>query len=112
MKIAFTSKGSSMTSEMDSRFGRASYILVHDTESATTEVVDNTDTVNDGHGAGPKTAQRMMDTGATVLVTGNGPGGNAASVLEKKGIKIFVGAGNMTAEQAMKKYQQNKLTQF
>lgn len=112
MKIAFTSKGTTMESEMDPRFGRTSYILIHDTETGNNDIVDNTDTANDGHGAGPKTAQRMLETGATVLVTGNGPGGNAASVLEKKGIDIYIGAADLTIEEALAKYRTDSLTHF
>lgn len=31
-----------------------------------------------GHGAGPLAAQKLMELGADVLLTGNGPGGKAA----------------------------------
>lgn len=112
MKIAFTTKGADMNAEMDPRFGRTMYILVYDTESKTTAVVDNRDTANDNHGAGPKTAQRMLETGAEVLITGNGPGGNAATVLQSKGIEVYVGAAGLTADQALEKYHGNSLTQF
>jgi predicted Fe-Mo cluster-binding NifX family protein len=43
------------------------------------------------------------------LITGNGPGGNAATVLEKTGIKILVGAGDMTAKEAYEAYQNGEL---
>jgi predicted Fe-Mo cluster-binding NifX family protein len=112
MKIAFTTKGNSMDSEIDPRFGRTQYILVYDTELESTDVIDNTDTASEGHGAGPKTAQRLLETEAEVLITGNGPGGNAASVLNRKGIKILVGAAGISAMQALEKFKKNELTHF
>ncbi|RLD34308.1 MAG: dinitrogenase iron-molybdenum cofactor biosynthesis protein, partial [Bacteroidetes bacterium] len=63
-------------------------------------------------GAGPKTAQKLFEYSPDVLITGNGPGGNAAAVLEKTGVKIYVGAGDMTAKEAYKAYKDNRLKQF
>jgi hypothetical protein len=44
-----------------------------------------------------------------VLITGNGPGGNAANVLGKMNVKIFVGAGGMSIREAYQAYQDNQL---
>jgi len=46
------------------------------------------------------------------LITGNGPGGNAATVLEKTGVKIFVGAGDMTVKEAYEFYKSSRLKEF
>jgi len=109
MKIAITTQGTEATSKIDPRFGRTSYIRVIDTETHEVTLIDNRDTASDGHGAGPKTAQRMLETGAQVLITGNGPGGNAAAVLEKKGIKVLTGAQNLTVEEALNAYHEKSL---
>jgi predicted Fe-Mo cluster-binding NifX family protein len=109
MKIAFTTKGTTWDSAMDPRFGRTEYFLIYDEEKDELLHYDNRDSANDAHGAGPKTAQKLFDFSPDILITGNGPGGNAATVLEKTGIKILVGAGDMTAKEAYKAYQNGEL---
>ena len=44
-----------------------------------------------------------------ILITGNGPGGNAAGILNKMNIKIYVGAGGMSIREAYQAYQTNQL---
>ena len=105
MKIAFTTKGTEWGSAMDPRFGRTEYFLIYDEEKDELTHIDNLDSANDAHGAGPKTAQRLFEYSPDVLITGNGPGGNAATVLEKTGVKIFVGAGELTVKEAYEAYK-------
>jgi predicted Fe-Mo cluster-binding NifX family protein len=112
MKIAFTTKGTSWDSAMDPRFGRTEYFLLYDEENDKLTAYDNRDAANDAHGAGPKTAQKLFEFNPDVLITGNGPGGNAAAVLEKTGVKIYVGAGEMTAGEAYDAFKNNKLKKF
>ena len=112
MKIAFTAKGTQWDASMDPRFGRTEYILVYDDAKDSLESFDNREIENEAHGAGPKTSQKLFELGARVLITGNGPGGNAATVLEKAGIDIFIGAGTMTVKQAFEAYKNNQLTKF
>lgn len=112
MKIAFTSKGQELSSQMDPRFGRSEYLLVFDTKDESLMAYDNRAISNEAHGAGPKTAQKIFDFGANILVTGNGPGGNALSVLEKASIEIYVGAGEMTVNEAYKAYKNKQLKTF
>jgi len=112
MKIAFTAKGTTWDSQMDPRFGRTEYILVYDEEKDQFESFDNREIENEAHGAGPKTSQQLFEMGAQILITGNGPGGNAATVLEKAGVKTFVGAGEMTVKQAYDAFKNKQLTNF
>lgn len=112
MKIAFTAKGTEWESEMDPRFGRTEFILVYDDEKDEFTSFDNREIENEAHGAGPKTSQKLFEMGPQVLITGNGPGGNAATVLEKAGIKIFVGAGQMSVKEAYEAYKNNNLKEF
>lgn len=109
MKIAFTTKGTEWESEMDPRFGRTEFILVYDDEKDEFTSFDNKEIENEAHGAGPKTSQKLFEMGPDVLITGNGPGGNAATVLEKAGINIFIGAGEMTVKEAFEAYKNNGL---
>ncbi|MFC2151044.1 NifB/NifX family molybdenum-iron cluster-binding protein [Bacteroidota bacterium] len=112
MKIAFTTKGTDWNSEMDPRFGRTEFILVYDDEKDEFTSFDNHDIENEAHGAGPKTSQNLFEMGPEVLITGNGPGGNAATVLEKAGIKIYIGAGQMSVKEAFDAYKNSSLKKF
>ncbi len=100
MKIAFTTKGTKWDSEMDPRFGRTEYFVFYDEDKKEITSYDNRDAGNDAHGAGPKTAQKLFELKADVLITGNGPGGNAAAVMNKTGMSTYVGAGEMTVKEA------------
>ena len=112
MKIAFTTKGTEWDAMMDPRFGRTSFLLVYDEEKKELVHFDNRSIENEAHGAGPKTAQKLIELGPDILVTGNGPGGNAASILERSGIKIFVGAGQLTVKDAFDAYKNQDLKAF
>jgi len=109
MKIAFTSKGTEWESMMDPRFGRAEFLLLFNDESNEFLHYDNREIAEVAHGAGPQTAQKLFDFHPDVLITGNGPGGNAAFVLEKSGVKIYIGAGDMTVKQALDAYKNEEL---
>ena len=87
MKIAVTSKGPELDSEVDPRFGRAAYILVVDTETLEFEVINNSDNQNAFKGAGIQAAASVSDKDAEVLLTGFcGP--NAYETLERAGVKV------------------------
>ena len=109
MRIAFTAKGTSWESMIDERFGRAQFIIVFDETSGEFEVVDNSEVGNVAHGAGPQTAKKLIDMTPDVLITGNGPGGNANAVLQQRNITVFIGAGSMTIKQAYESYKENSL---
>ena len=112
MKIAFTAKGSKWNSKIDPRFGRTEYLLVYDTESEEFKSYNNSDIENETHGAGPKTAKLIFDIGADILITGNGPGENAAIALEKAGVEIFTGAENMKIKEALEAFDNKQLKIF
>ncbi|NQU20396.1 MAG: NifB/NifX family molybdenum-iron cluster-binding protein, partial [Candidatus Nealsonbacteria bacterium] len=52
MKIAVTSQGPDLTSQVDPRFGRAKTFIVVDTETDEFSVHDNTQNMNAAQGAG------------------------------------------------------------
>lgn len=109
MKIAFTTKGTQWDSEMDPRFGRTAYFVVYDEENEELTHFDNSSNGSEDHGAGPKAAQILFDLKTNLLITGNGPGGNAAAVVNKAGIEVYVGAGEMTVEQAYAAFKNGEL---
>ena len=112
MKIAFTAKGTTWDSMMDPRFGRTEFFLVYDDEIDELTQFDNRDVEGVAHGAGPQTAQKLFELNPGLLITGNGPGGNAATVLGRAGIKIYIGAGEMTVKEAYEAYKNGELKEF
>ncbi len=112
MKIAFTTKGTEWNSMMDPRFGRTEFILIYDEEKDKLTSFDNREIEGEAHGAGPKTAQKLFELNPDVLITGNGPGGNAATVLEKTGMKVYIGAGEMSIKKAFEAYKRDDLRKF
>ena len=109
MKIVFTTKGTDWDSNMDPRFGRTEYIFIYDEEKEEISSVDNTAIAEVSHGAGPQTAQKMFELSPDILITGNGPGGNAARVLQNSNTKIYIGAGDMTVKEAYDAYKNGEL---
>jgi predicted Fe-Mo cluster-binding NifX family protein len=72
---------------MDPRFGRASYIVIVDSETMDYEVLDNAENYNAFKGAGIQAAAMVSDKKAEVLLTGYcGP--NAFKTLEAAKIKV------------------------
>ena len=108
MKIAVTSKGMDLDSEVDPRFGRAAYILIVDTETFDFEVLDNQSNVNAFKGAGIQAASMVNDKGATILLTGFcGP--NAFNTLKAANIKV-AGDVSGTIKDAVKSFNDGKLS--
>jgi len=87
VKIAVSSSGVDLDSEVDPRFGRAHYILLVDPGDLSFEVMDNSENLNALKGAGIQTAAAICNKGAAVLLTGHcGP--NAFKVLKAAGVKV------------------------
>lgn len=91
MKIAVSSMGKELSSELDGRFGRAAYFIIVDSDSMEFEVIENTQNLSLPQGAGIQAGKTIVNSGAQVLITGNcGP--KAFAVLEKNRIKVVTGA--------------------
>ncbi len=87
MKLAITSTGPDLSSDVDPRFGRAAYILVVDADTLAVEVIDNAANKDSFKGAGIQAAAAVSEKGADVLLTGFcGP--NAFKTLDAAGIKV------------------------
>jgi predicted Fe-Mo cluster-binding NifX family protein len=87
MKIAVTAMGMNLYANLDSRFGRAQYILVLDPDGSVIEVIDNAAGRAAMGGAGIQAAKMVADRNVDVLLTGRcGP--NAEAALKAAGIKI------------------------
>jgi predicted Fe-Mo cluster-binding NifX family protein len=107
MKIAITSTGHTLESEVDQRFGRAKLFLIVDTETNETKAVDNQQNLDAPQGAGIQAAKTIIDQGAEALITGHcGP--NAFKALQTSGVKIVVGAQG-TVGQMVEKLKNGEL---
>jgi predicted Fe-Mo cluster-binding NifX family protein len=107
MKIAVTSQGSTLESQLDPRFGRAAFIIIVDTKTLEFEAFDNSKNKNAFKGAGIQAATMISDNDAQVLLTGFcGP--NAFKTLEAAGIKV---ANDQTGKiiDVVKKFNLNEI---
>jgi len=96
MKIAVSSTGKTLDSQMDPRFGRCGYFILIDPETMEFETCENEGMISRG-GAGVQAAQFIAQKGAKALITGNiGP--NAASALSAAGIKVYLVSGGTIRE--------------
>ena len=107
MKIAVTSKGTEIDSEVDPRFGRAAYILIVDTETLDFEALDNKENFNALKGAGIQAASMVSKKGVAVLLTGFcGP--NAFKVMKAANIGVADNVSGSVRD-AVKAYVDGKL---
>ena len=108
MKIAVTSTGKTLDSEVDPRFGRAACFIIVDTETMDFNVIEN-ESVAAAGGAGITSAKVVIDAGAEAVLTGNcGP--NAEQPLTAAGVKLYTGATGTVAE-AIELFKSGKFTQ-
>ncbi len=108
MKIAVSSRGSGLDSEVDPRFGRTSGFVCFDTETGETSFLDNAANQAKAQGAGIATAQMLSRSGVHVLITGQlGP--KAAQALNYSNIAVY--ACQMgTVQQALEALKQSRLS--
>jgi predicted Fe-Mo cluster-binding NifX family protein len=93
MKIAISSSGDTLQSEIDLRFARCPYYIIYDTDRGSFEAVKNENPAAGG-GAGVRASQQIADMGVKAIITGNiGP--NAFRVLSSASIKIYSGASGI-----------------
>ena len=98
MKIAISATGKDLSSAVDPRFGRASYLLIVDPDTKTiVEAINNQAAGEAPQGAGIKAATLIADAGAEAVLTGV-VGPKAATVCEKAGITMLNGIEGTVAE--------------
>jgi predicted Fe-Mo cluster-binding NifX family protein len=108
MKIAITSTGETLDSQVDQRFGRAALFVIAETDTMGFAVIEN-ENLAAGGGVGVSSAKLVIDAGAEAVLTGNcGP--NAQRTLSAAGIKLFTGLTG-TVAQAIELFKGGKLTE-
>ncbi len=109
MKIAITSQGQDLDSQVDPRFGRAKFFIVTDTEQDGFTVADNGQNLNAAQGAGIQAGSNVVELGVEAVVTGH-VGPKAFATLQAGNIQIFTGATGTVAE-AIEQFKAGKLSQ-
>jgi predicted Fe-Mo cluster-binding NifX family protein len=108
MKIAISSSGDTLDSQVDPRFGRAAYFIIVDPESMDFHVIENKNTDAAG-GAGIHSAKIVIDAQAQAVLTGNcGP--NAQRTLSAADVKLYAGLKGSVSE-AIQLFKANKLAE-
>ena len=107
MRIAISSTGRELDSNLDPRFGRAAYFIILDTETMNFEAVENTQNLNLPQGAGIQAGMTIVDHHVDALITGHcGP--KAFRVLQSAGVEIVTGARGKVLE-ALEEFKRGKL---
>jgi len=107
MRIAIASKGRELSSQVEPRFGRAQYIIIHDTGSPEPEVLDNQEISQLTGGAGVKAAESVVDKRVDYVISQNfGP--KALQVFKVANIKAAVISG-VTVAQAIELAKRRQL---
>jgi predicted Fe-Mo cluster-binding NifX family protein len=107
MKIALASRGKTISSRIDDRFGRCPYFLVFDTTSKTMETIENPG-VKEKNAAGIRACQMLIDNDINAVVVKN-IGHNSLVTLTGAGMNIYTVASG-TVSVAIKKVKRGELT--
>ena len=108
MRIAISSTGKNLDSNLDMRFGRAAYFIIIDAKSMDFEALANIQNLNLSQGAGIQAGKTIADHHVDVLITGHcGP--KAFRVLRTAGVKVLTGAGGKVAD-AIEQFKNGELT--
>jgi predicted Fe-Mo cluster-binding NifX family protein len=111
MKIVFTTSGQDWEAKLEERFGRASGFLVYDEEGNTLNWKSNEENKDAAHGAGIQAAQKVVQTGAEAIVTGNlGP--KASSTIKSANIKAYAGQKDKTIQENYDLLKAGQLTEI
>ncbi|KPJ66053.1 MAG: dinitrogenase iron-molybdenum cofactor biosynthesis protein [Coxiella sp. DG_40] len=107
MRIAITSQGKELSSEIDLRFGRAKWLIIVDTETGDCEAHDNIVNLNAVQGAGIQTGRNIVNLGVEAVITGN-VGPNAFKTLNAADVKVFL-SGTQMVQDAVDSFKAGKL---
>lgn len=104
MKIAISSLGQEINSQIDPRFGRCRFFAVVDTRDMQLVVFENENADQTG-GVGIRSAAFLINKGVDLVITGRcGP--NAMDVFNEKGIPVISDQAG-TVEEALERYNTN-----
>ncbi|MCI5122834.1 MAG: dinitrogenase iron-molybdenum cofactor biosynthesis protein [Candidatus Electrothrix sp. AUS4] len=103
MKLCITATGNDLNAATDAAFGRAPWFMLVDTETGTSEGIENS-TAQSSQGAGIAAAQTMTEHEVDAVLTGRlGPKAKAA--LEASGVGMYEGLGRCTVAEALEQFR-------
>lgn len=109
MKIVVTATSPNLDSPIDSRFGRAAYFVVVDTDTLDWQAYPNPGSEALG-GAGTQAAQNIASRDIQVVLSGDfGP--NAYIALNAAGIAMYLGGVSRTVREAVELLKTGQLSQ-
>ena len=106
MKIAISSTGPDMGSEVDPRFGRCQYFMIVDLDDMSFEAVPNANLAQ-GSGVGIQSAKVVADKGVKAVLTGS-VGPKAYQALSAAGLHVMTGASGTVGE-TVQQYKNGQL---
>lgn len=107
MKVAVTSQGPDLESQIDPRFGRAPYFAVVDTATGAVAVRHNSLNRRTAHTAGMQAAGALIALGAAAVITGSiGP--KAFGTLQAGRVKVYTARFGSVGE-AVEKFKAGEL---
>ena len=107
MKLVIPCQLKNENAEIDSRFGRANYFLLVDTESDERNFIDNVQNLQSPSGAGIQSAQIVVNAGADAVLTGHcGP--KAFRALCAAGIAVYTNVTG-SVDDAVNDFKQGNL---
>jgi len=106
MKIAISSTGKDLNSQVDPRFGRCAYFIIVETEDMSFETCENENTALSG-GVGIQSASFIISKNVKAVLTGNcGP--KAMQTFTAGEVEVFTGQAGMVKE-AVERYKNGNL---
>jgi predicted Fe-Mo cluster-binding NifX family protein len=104
MKVMITVKeNAGLDSELDSRFGRAAYFLVYDTDEEKIVSMDENLFKNEDSGAGIKTGAFVIEKGCRAVI-GPQTGPKLSEILREANVKQ-IAESKGTAKEALERYK-------
>jgi len=107
VKVAVTSQGTDLDSQVDPRFGRAKSFLVVDTETHEFSVHDNAQNLNAVQGAGIQAGRTVVGLGVAAVITGH-VGPKAFTTLQAGNVTVYPGVSG-TVKEALEKFKAGQL---
>jgi predicted Fe-Mo cluster-binding NifX family protein len=107
MKIAVSSEGKNLSSAIDTRFGRAKWFIIVDTEADAVAAIPNKQNLSAPQGAGIQSAANLARQHVDCVITGHcGP--NAFKTLRSQGIDV-ISVARGTVQEVLEKFRKGEL---
>lgn len=105
MIVCIPSRGPTVESLMDDRFGRAAFFIIFNTDDGSFRVVENPHARGSG-GVGPMAVQFLAQNDVQVLIAPR-LGGNADEALKASGITVIIQNPDLPVETVYSQWKQN-----